>query len=156
MEKKHILLVDEDHFTVNTLEVILEMGHHEVTTAECPEEALHHIAVSRIEGNPINLIITDTVTPDRNGLDLVESLERNDLRIPVIILSDNIDLRTQMIVEEKTNVYGIAKPFVFEKLLLLITQILKKQETERDGARDALRRIYPVELSEKTLTGTSI
>lgn len=86
-DKKRLLLVDDDLFSVETLKFALEAKGHEVITATNGKDAL-----SIVRGNQPLLIILDVMMPKMDGYHFCR-LIKFDTRfkhIPVIIVSARI------------------------------------------------------------------
>lgn len=83
MNKKKILLVDDDINVLNSLSVILDK-EFELLTAANGVRAINFFSTQNID-----LIVLDINIPDINGETLITVLERNEKwkHIPVIVLS---------------------------------------------------------------------
>jgi len=87
MKTKKILLVDDDNINPAILMFILkEIGFigENILTAEDGIKALEVL-----KNNSVDLIITDYVMPNMNGLDLIKTVknDKNLFRIPIILNS---------------------------------------------------------------------
>jgi response regulator RpfG family c-di-GMP phosphodiesterase len=109
-----ILVVDDDLVTRKMIQVILQRDSHEITEAEDGEKALR-IVKSKL----FDLILTDIVMPDMNGIGLLKELKANPLtaRIPVLFCSAVSDYR---LVEEGINhgIMGFILKPIMPKVLL--------------------------------------
>ena len=83
---KRILVVDDDTDTLNFLKVLLQQQGYEILTARDGSEAL-----SLLETQPVNLILTDVAMPSLNGYQLCQRVKNaTDPRLmltPVIMMS---------------------------------------------------------------------
>lgn len=79
-----ILFVDDDPLTLETLKRSVELFGHEPLLANSGEQALS-LAISQ----PPDLIMTDMMLPDMDGLALISRLNDNpkSADIPVVVLS---------------------------------------------------------------------
>jgi CheY-like chemotaxis protein len=121
MEKREILVVDDDKVTLRTLENILMRAGFSVIPLSLGREAVR-IAKDR---NP-SLIILDIMMPDMDGGD-VASILKNDPQtreIPIIFLSSLVTKREEQSSSRKDGLYFIAKPFEREDLLRKIQNYL--------------------------------
>lgn len=85
MNKKKVLIVEDDNFVAEVYSTkLLEMGH-EVKIAQNGEEGL-----SLIEKERPDLILLDIIMPVMGGIEMLEELKKNPARkdIPVILLTN--------------------------------------------------------------------
>lgn len=87
MSSKKILIADDDAHFRFALALSLKMSGFRLETAGNGREALDKI-LSAIEGkSPFDLLITDIIMPEMNGLELVERLNDAGVGIPVLVMS---------------------------------------------------------------------
>jgi two-component system, response regulator, stage 0 sporulation protein F len=108
-----ILIIDDEEIIRALLRSVLEAAGYEVT-----EAANGRIGLELYRQNPRDLVITDILMPELNGLDMLLELTREFLRAKVIAISG---------AGEEKNVLDIAKllgarqtfqkPFSVSKLL---------------------------------------
>jgi DNA-binding response OmpR family regulator len=77
-----ILVIDDDEPLLMTLEALLTAAGHAVVTAS---DGLKAEQLFRAE--PFEVIITDIVMPDREGLETITKLRREYPEVPVIAMS---------------------------------------------------------------------
>lgn len=84
MEKKKILVVDDEFPVANLIKINLEDAGYQVEIALDGK-----MAMERIENNPPDLITLDLLMPKMNGFQLLKTLKSNNQyrKIPVIIVS---------------------------------------------------------------------
>lgn len=80
--RPHILLVDDEAFIRDTLELYFESNGFEVSTAADGGEALNIFAR---QGDTIDLVLLDLVMPGMHGLEVLRELKRVDPAVQVII-----------------------------------------------------------------------
>ncbi|MEJ2158489.1 MAG: response regulator [Desulfobacteraceae bacterium] len=89
----HILLVDDDTTTLSLLEKSLTKWGYTITTAENGIQA-----VEQLQHNPIDMIVSDWLMPEMDGLALCEKVRSLDLhRYIYIILISAQDTRTDIV-----------------------------------------------------------
>ena len=76
MERKHILVADDERNILHGLEFILEAANYKVTTAADGQEAFEQILAAKESYSPIDLLITDIRMPGLTGLQLIDELNR--------------------------------------------------------------------------------
>ncbi len=116
LQKKKILIVDDEISITNVFKVIIEKtGHYEVRTETHGSKALP----AAKEFNP-DLILLDIMMPDMDGGEVAGRLKEDDLTkdIPVVFISAAI---TKEEVEESGGMQGgypiLAKPVHVTKLM---------------------------------------
>ena len=78
----HILLVDDDRQFRDMLKAMLERLDHKVVTAQDGNEALERYS----ELKP-DLVITDLIMPEREGLETIRALTSGDADVRIIAMS---------------------------------------------------------------------
>ena len=89
MEKKFILLVDDNEMVRESLGEVLSTGGYAVTLAESGEDA-----IVRLHDAHFNLVITDLRMGDVDGIRIVEEAKRIDPLISVIVVTGHGDMDT--------------------------------------------------------------
>jgi CheY-like chemotaxis protein len=77
-----ILVVEDDKAVRELLREILERAGHEVTVAENGQEA-----IQKTRETPPDLIITNILMPEKEGLETIQELHRDDPDIKIIAVS---------------------------------------------------------------------
>jgi two-component system, NtrC family, nitrogen regulation response regulator GlnG len=123
MTRGHILVVDDDD-AIRTVvsEALLRDGHVVDTAASLAEQA------AILERVIPDVLITDVVLPDGNGLDVVPALLERFPGLPVIVLSAQNTLSTAVRATEQGAFEYLPKPFDLDELCRAV--------------RDGLRRRY--------------
>lgn len=88
MEKKKILLVDDEPQSVEMLKTRLEASGYEVISALCGKEALEIL-----QNNKPNLILLDIILPDINGFQVCKIIKSNEATkdIKVIVCTNKLE-----------------------------------------------------------------
>jgi CheY-like chemotaxis protein len=77
-----ILVIDDDHAVRLTIQVILERDGHEVICAADGERGLR-----AFQSAAPQLIITDIIMPNKEGLETIMEIRARDAAIPIIAMS---------------------------------------------------------------------
>ena len=126
MDRKHVLLVDDDLHLLHSLEFILEAADFGVTTETNGEKALEKIIVGgNDKTNPIDLLITDIQMPSLTGLQLIDELRRMNFAIPVLVITAYGDSKLKKELACR-GCYCLDKPFSEEKMIREVFRILGK------------------------------
>ena len=77
-----ILVIDDDQQIRELLHEILERGGHDVLQAENGLAGLRAVA-----SEPVDIVITDIIMPDKDGLETITELRKNHPAIKIIAIS---------------------------------------------------------------------
>ena len=101
---------------------VLEKGGYKVFVASDDQETMD---VFNKENGNFQLIFSDVVLPNTNGIKLVENLLKKNSKIKIVLTSGYTDQKSQwQIIKEKGYPY-LQKPYTFENLLKVIGENLK-------------------------------
>lgn len=109
-----VLLIEDDGSVRRIVRKMLERGRHEVTEAENGR-----IGLDRLRGNAFDLVITDIVMPEMDGLETLIELRKHYPALKVIAMSGggrtgNMDFLGSA---EKLGASSVLqKPFTFDVL----------------------------------------
>ena len=94
--KPLILAVDDEENIRNLITYTLEAHDLEVLTAENGK-----VAITILEHNPVDVIITDLLMPSMTGLALIREMKKRKNSIPIIIITayGNTDMVKEIIAE---------------------------------------------------------
>jgi len=119
-----ILAIDDDIEIREMLQQLLERAGYEVLVAPDGKEALklHHV-------KPVNLIITDIVMPEKEGLETIMEFQRQSPGVKIIAISGGGKIEAneylnlaKMLGAQKT----FSKPFELKKLLVEVRELLQQ------------------------------
>lgn len=138
--KTRILIVEDEEKLRRVLALHLEGLGYEVTTTARAEEAL------RLAGQA-NLVLTDLRLPGMNGLDLLEALQRQNARLPVIVMTAYSSVETAVEAMKKGAADFLPKPFSLDHLATVVRRALEVQQLREENAqlREELGRRYRIE-----------
>src|SRR5512135_1832491 len=77
-----VLIIDDEAAIRESLQTLLEMEGYSIECAGTADEGL-----TRIGERSFDLVLLDLALPDRNGLDLLTDLRRQDAEISVIMIT---------------------------------------------------------------------
>ena len=132
-----ILAVDDEPDMVETLEQILSGADYEVHVATESLKAFDMVAKERPD-----LIITDLVMPELDGINFLERVKAHYPHIPVILLTGYATVDTAVEAMKKGASDYLSKPFHAEELLLRVEKCLTWSETDEENRylRDRIQR----------------
>jgi two-component system, OmpR family, alkaline phosphatase synthesis response regulator PhoP len=126
VDRKRILVVDDEIYIVHILEFSLTMEGYTVLTAFDGDEALRVI-----EQEHPDLVVLDIMMPKLDGYEVCRRLRKDDrfVALPVILLSaKGRNLDREIGLQAGADDY-ITKPFSPRKLLEKIRELLERQES---------------------------
>lgn len=116
----NILLVEDDDAVRKTLLDVLRYKQHTVESAVSAEEAL-----DKLPGD-YHVIISDILLTEMNGIELLERVNRMDLRIPVLMITGFGGSDIENRCREKGAAGFLNKPFSVKRLLTLVEEVGKR------------------------------
>ncbi len=148
--KKKILFVDDDRILRNLVSKKLEPYSGTVTTL-LAEDGIK--AVQILKDHHVSLVITDIQMPEMNGYALLAEMSGKYPDIPKIILTGYSTPTSKKRAMDIGATAYIEKPFVVEKLVSQILQILKK-ENEGGTLQTVSMEMFIqlIEMEQKTCT----
>ena len=87
VEKKRILIADDEEQMRFSLSLILSRKGYEVTSVVNGKEALAAITAMRKDGNPLDLLICDIRMPNLDGEGLIQKLRLANILIPTLVIT---------------------------------------------------------------------
>ncbi len=114
-----VLIVDDNYLLAHVIGVILEEEGYEVRSAGNGQEGYSCYLHFRPE-----VVITDLNMPEKNGLDLMESIRRHDPHVKTIYMSGDPEMFWPRLEEEKTGYAAniLQKPFSKGELMSLLNE----------------------------------
>jgi DNA-binding NtrC family response regulator len=114
-----ILVVDDDRNICKVLKGMLEEAGMTVLTAHAVENA-----IATIEGQFVDLIITDLKMPGKDGMDLLALMRQQRPAVPVIIITGHGSIETAVEAIKKGAFDFVTKPLDEDELLIVIRKAL--------------------------------
>ncbi|MGI9554202.1 MAG: response regulator [Thermodesulfobacteriota bacterium] len=123
MDKKRILIVDDELLILRIISDILSKEGYEVKTA-----INFHNASQLLEEEKFDVVITDIRMPEKSGIDLLEHVRKINSDIPVILMTGFASLETAVdAVKQGAHDY-LTKPLDFNKLKRIVSQSIERHE----------------------------
>ena len=120
LEKKHILIVDDDTRICDLLEKFLDKNGYLVSAVHSAEQARQILA-----GLEFDLIILDVMMPIESGIELTSHLREKN-KTPIILLTAKGDAEDRILGLEAGADDYLPKPFEPMELLLRIKAVLRR------------------------------
>lgn len=114
-----ILIVDDSSFQRRVIRSLLHEAGHETEEAENGRTGLEKAAARQPD-----IILTDLLMPELGGLELLEALSEQDVAVPVIIITANIQKSVRRRCLELGAAAVVNKPVRQQELLPAIEKAL--------------------------------
>ncbi|MEJ2101173.1 MAG: response regulator, partial [Desulfobacterales bacterium] len=126
MEKYRILLVDDDHFILEGIGADLESQGFHVTKTD-----RGNLALQLLKENQFDLVITDMVMEDTDGIQVLKKTKELNADTMVIILTGYGDMKSAIeALRQQADDY-LLKPCESEEMLYRVVRCLEKRELAR-------------------------
>ncbi|RMH02977.1 MAG: response regulator [Nitrospirae bacterium] len=127
-----ILVIEDDDQTRHLIREILEQAHHTVIEAKNGDEG-----IKRFHRAPTDLIITDILMPEKEGLETIRELRREYPGINIIAISGGTErahLNILDIARKLGATQTILKPFSMHTLLNAVHAALAGPASSQDSS----------------------
>ena len=111
-ETVHVLIVEDEVKTRDSLAEGLSMEHWEVATAATGNEAL-----AILETESFDLVVLDWMLPDREGIEIVREVRQSGRNVPVLMLTARAAPSDRIAGFESGADDYLPKPFAFAELV---------------------------------------
>ncbi len=121
-----ILVVDDEPMIREGLKVALEMEGHRATTACDGNEAIR-----LVEENRPQLIITDIIMPESDGIEVITTVKEKNPEIKILAISGGgrISAKDHLHIAKQLGASGVlAKPFSTEDLICEINKLFQLEQ----------------------------
>jgi DNA-binding NtrC family response regulator len=126
-KKKTILVVDDEYGARESLKVILEPDYEVIAVESCFQ------ADSFIAKKVPHLILLDISMPVKNGIDWLKELRRNEIAIPVVMVSATQTLKTAVEAMKYGACDYITKPYNVEEIQAIVKETITS--SSHDGPK---------------------
>ena len=123
---KKILIIDDSQFTRVNLSKFLKQNNYEIFEAENGVTGLEAVQKHRPD-----CIISDLLMPEMDGYAFLEHLNKKNIKIPIIIITADIQATTKKKIIQAGAVGLINKPPKYTDLLNLIESSIKDTGNEK-------------------------
>ncbi len=121
MNKKKILIVDDELLILRIISDILGKEGYEVKTA------INYFNASQLlDGEKFDVVITDIRMPEKSGIDLLTHVREINSDIPVILMTGFATLETAVEAVKQGAFDYLTKPLDFNKLKRIVSQSIER------------------------------
>jgi DNA-binding NtrC family response regulator len=126
--KAHLLIVDDEANTLASLSRAFRLAGYEATVCDSAARALE-----LVKSQPFDLILSDVVMPEKDGLSLLEDLKNLELRTPVVMISGQAHIEMAVRATRLGAVDFLEKPLSTDKLLLTVENALRLKRLQEEN-----------------------
>jgi CheY-like chemotaxis protein len=119
-----ILVIDDDASVREVVGEMLRMEGHDVSSAENGSDAISMLAQQQFD-----LVITDLIMPEKEGIETIGEIRRTDRDIPIIAISGGGRLGPGDYLQTARHIGAdatLAKPFTRQELLTAVASLLSR------------------------------
>jgi DNA-binding NtrC family response regulator len=126
--KSHLLIVDDDANTLASLARAFRLAGHEATVCDNPVKALE-----MIKNEKFDLIFSDVVMPQMDGLTLLEQIKAAGVATPVVMMSGQAHIEMAVKATRLGALDFLEKPLSTDKLLLTVQNALQLERLKQEN-----------------------
>jgi two-component system, NtrC family, nitrogen regulation response regulator NtrX len=124
----HLLIIDDDANTLASLARAFRMEGYEVTVADHAARALE-----LVRAHSYDLIFSDVVMPDKDGVTLLEEMRAMGVTSPVVMMSGQATIDMAVRATKLGAIDFLEKPLSTERLLLTVENALRLKRLEQEN-----------------------
>ena len=144
-----VLIVEDDSMVLETTQRWLTLDGFDVVT--CTDSTK---ACDIVNQQAIDVVVSDVKMPKLTGLELQQKITKQDVTLPVILMTGHGDIAMAVNAMEQGAYYFIEKPFEPEHLSQIVKRAANKRELEIENSR-LQQQLTQVSGIESTLIGQS-
>jgi two-component system response regulator PilR (NtrC family) len=122
MDKKKVLVVDDEQDVRETLESVLQKIDYHPLTAANGEEAL-----DIIRNQQVDIVLSDLYMPVMNGIELLKRVKTEKQNIIFLMITAHPTIETAVDAIKKGAYDYLTKPFHIEEVRIKLSRALEKQ-----------------------------
>ena len=144
MEKKKILVIDDEQIVLDSVKKILGSEDFEVEPAISSREGLDR-AMSR----SYDLVLTDIRMPEIGGMRILRDIKRSKPAVPVVIFTGYATVQSPVQAMKLGASDYIEKPFTPDMLLTTVKKVLEKAATEPPEKQELIHKDEVIRVLER-------
>ncbi len=129
-QKINILVVDDEQIILDSIRKLLRKEDYKIFTVSSVNDGLE-----KIKNTDINIVLTDLMMPDIDGLEFMQMIKKDNPKIPVIMITGFATINTALQATQMGAFDYIAKPFSKKELLGVLkraTELVRGSNEEAD------------------------
>jgi len=130
MSKGSILVIDDESEIREGLELLLKTEGYVVASAETAS-----LGLSRLEERPFDLMLLDVSLPDRNGIELLKDVHRQDPHLPIVLITAYGSIEMARAAFKSGAMDYITKPWSNDELLAQVAQAVEARRLRDENVQ---------------------
>src|SRR5947209_1825536 len=126
--KANLLIIDDDANTLASLSRAFRLAGHDATVCDNPVKALE-----MVKNEKFDLIFSDVVMPQMDGLTLLEQIKAAGVTAPVVMMSGQAHIEMAVKATRLGALDFLEKPLSTDKLLLTVQNALKIERLKQEN-----------------------
>ncbi|MBI1738958.1 MAG: response regulator [Acidobacteria bacterium] len=144
MSAERILVVDDEDAIREVVATLLEAKGYECVTATNGQDAL-----AQLHAHPPDLVLSDVVMPEMDGMELLGRIRGKDESVPVVMVTAMHDISIALEAIRRGAYDYILKPFERDQLYHAVHRALEHRRLRRENQR------YQQELEQRVIERTA-
>src|SRR5277367_5329739 len=130
MSKGSILVVDDESEIREGLELLLKTEGYQVSSAETAQSGL-----TRLEERPYDLMLLDVSLPDKNGIEMLKEIHRQDPQMPIVMITAYGSIEMARAAFKSGAMDYITKPWSNDELLAQVAQAVEARRLRDENVQ---------------------
>src|SRR6201997_4229654 len=148
MPKGSILVIDDEAEIREGLELLLKTEGYQVTMADTGQSGM-----SRLGEQPYDLLLLDVSLPDRNGIELLKDIRRQDPHLPIVLITAYGSIEMARAAFKSGALDYITKPWSNDELLAQVAQAVESHRLREENVQ--LKRALKQRFNFPSIIGKS-
>ena len=130
MPKGSILVIDDEAEIREGLELLLKTEGYRVTMADTGQSGL-----LRLGEQPYDLLLLDVSLPDRNGIELLKDIRRQDPHLPIVLITAYGSIEMARAAFKSGAMDYITKPWSNDELVIQVAQAVEGRRLREENVQ---------------------
>jgi len=148
MSKGSILVVDDESEIREGLELLLRTEGYQVSMADTGQSGM-----SRLGEQPYDLLLLDVSLPDRNGIEMLKDIRRQDPDLPIVLITAYGSIEMARAAFKSGAMDYITKPWSNDELLAQVAQAVEARRLRDENVQ--LKRALKQRFNFPNIVGKS-
>jgi DNA-binding NtrC family response regulator len=130
MPRGSILVIDDESEIREGLELLLKTEGYQVSSAETGQSGL-----LRLGEQPFDLLLLDVSLPDRNGIEMLKEIRRQDADLPIVLITAYGSIEMARAAFKSGAMDYITKPWSNDELLAQVAQAVESHRLREENVQ---------------------
>jgi DNA-binding NtrC family response regulator len=126
-QQKRILVIDDERKMIESMQKLLSNEGYEVDIADGAQEGM-----ALFETGSFDLVITDMMMPDYDGLYVMDTVRKHSADTPVIVVTGYGSMDSVIEAMRKGAYDYVIKPFDFDRIKATVQKVFDKQREQEE------------------------